>query len=119
MSTFRRAKARQATRAIAAAGVAFAVIAAPGLTAAQAQETRTGGCIGGWGSTSCVTRWTPNTDPFVRPVPQPDNRVLRSRAVERDRRWVARCRPVVRPDRYGVGRYRYATPGCEFGVGEY
>jgi hypothetical protein len=39
------------------------------------------------------------------------------RAVKRDRRWVARCRPVVRQDRYGVSRYHYAAPGCMFGVG--
>jgi hypothetical protein len=34
---------------------------------------------------------------------------------DRERDWMARCRPMIRPDRYGVGRYQYAAPGCEFG----
>ncbi len=34
---------------------------------------------------------------------------------ERERKWVERCRPVVRQDAYGVGRYVYAARGCEFG----
>jgi hypothetical protein len=25
---------------------------------------------------------------------------------------------IVERDRYGVGRLRYAAPGCEFGVGD-
>ena len=34
---------------------------------------------------------------------------------ERERKWVERCRPVVRQDAYGVGRYVYAARGCEYG----
>jgi hypothetical protein len=37
-------------------------------------------------------------------------------AEARDRRWVARCRPQVRQDQYGMPRYNYAAPGCEFGL---
>ena len=36
-------------------------------------------------------------------------------SAERDRLWAARCRPQARVDQYGVRRYRYAAPGCEFG----
>lgn len=34
---------------------------------------------------------------------------------ERERKWVERCKPVVRQDAYGVGRYVYAARGCEYG----
>jgi hypothetical protein len=33
----------------------------------------------------------------------------------RHQRWLTRCRPVLLVDQYGVGRYRYAAAGCEFG----
>jgi len=78
-----------------------------------------GGCVGGRGSFNCVTRWAPAGDPFVREVPQPVDEAARARARERERRWVDRCHPVIEPDRYGVPRYHYAMPGCEFGVGEF
>jgi len=112
----------QSARAIASVGAIFALsiistALIPGQ--AQAQETRTSGCIGGWHSSNCVTRWTSGGDPFVRTVPPPLGRNARMRAVDRDHRWVDRCHPAVRPDRYGVGRYHYAMPGCEFGIGEY
>jgi hypothetical protein len=28
---------------------------------------------------------------------------------------MARCRPTFRQDKYGMPRYVYAAPGCEFG----
>jgi hypothetical protein len=89
------------------------------MTSAYAQEITTSGCVGGWRSFSCVTRWGPATDPFIRIVPQPLDEAATARAIERDRRWVDRCRPMIRHDRYGVGRYQYAAPGCEFGIIEY
>jgi hypothetical protein len=36
-------------------------------------------------------------------------------SAQRERDWIARCRPLIRQDRYGVSRYRYVAPGCEFG----
>jgi hypothetical protein len=36
-------------------------------------------------------------------------------AEARDRRWVERCRPVIRQDHFGMPRYSYSAPGCEFG----
>ena len=41
----------------------------------------------------------------------------KARLATRDHKWLARCRPVIERDRYGVARYHYAAPGCEFGVG--
>ncbi len=85
---------------------------------AQAQELNTTGCVGGRHSFVCINDWERANDPFVRHVPHRDDPAARARAIARDRRWVDRCRPVTRPDRYGVARYYYAMPGCEFGVGE-
>jgi hypothetical protein len=33
-----------------------------------------------------------------------------------DHKWEERCRPTIAQDRYGVPRYQYAAPGCEFGI---
>jgi hypothetical protein len=51
-------------------------------------------------------------------VPEPLDEAEKARVMARDRRWRARCRPVVENDRFGVARYHYSAPGCEFGVGE-
>jgi len=83
---------------------------------ARAQEVRIDGCVGTWFSSNCVTRWGPANDPFIRLVPQTLDSAQRARMRERDRRWAARCHPAIRQDRYGVSRYVYTMPGCEFGV---
>jgi hypothetical protein len=41
----------------------------------------------------------------------------KANAAARDRKWQARCHPVVEHDSYGVGRYQYSSPGCEYGLG--
>ena len=64
---------------------------------------------------SCITRWSDGGDPHIIEVPQPFSEDERDRAAARDRKWVARCKPVIHQDRYGVPRYYYAAPGCEFG----
>jgi hypothetical protein len=100
-------------------GAAFAFAAATAIATsgpAQAQEMITGGCVGGRYSFNCVGRWGPAGDPYIREVPQPTDSAERALAKERDQAWVKRCRPIIRPDRYGVPRYYYAAPGCEFGV---
>jgi hypothetical protein len=71
-------------------------------------------CVGTWNGFNCVTRWGPAGDPYVRLIPEP----LGEADKTRDRKWLARCRPVVKYDHYGVARYLYSAPGCEFGVGE-
>lgn len=105
--------------ATAGAAIAFSVAISAVLGSAQAQELRTGGCIGHWFSTfNCVTRWGTYGDPYVRDVPQPSDAADKARAMERDKRWANRCRPTITQDRYGVARYHYAQPGCEFGIGD-
>jgi hypothetical protein len=89
------------------------------LASADAGGLEIDGCVGGWISSTCVTRWGEANDPFVRIVPQPSGQAEQARAQEREHKWVGRCRPVITQDRYGVGRYQYFAPGCEFGVGEY
>ncbi len=75
-------------------------------------------CVGTWKGFNCVTRGGPAGDPYVRLVPEPLGEADKARVLARDRKWLARCRPVVEHDRYGVARYYYFAPGCEFGVGE-
>ena len=89
-----------------------------GMASATAQEIQSGGCIGSLFSINCVTRWGPAGDPYVRIVPPPVDAAAAARSLERDRRWADRCHPTIVPDHYGVSRYRYAAPGCEFGVDE-
>jgi hypothetical protein len=87
-------------------------------TSAGAVEDTVGivGCIGAPGTVNCVLRIAPAGNPYIRLVPQPENEADKTRAAERDHRWLQRCRPIVAQDRYGVPRYHYAAPGCDFGV---
>jgi hypothetical protein len=73
-------------------------------------------CVGGYGVFSCSTTWGKAGDPYIRSVPSSISAEQSPELVERDRKWIARCRPVIVHDRYGVSRYHYAAPGCEFGV---
>lgn len=121
MLTFACARALHAARLTVLAG---AVVALPLITistarAAEPEGVRVDSCAGSWHANGCTTIWAPLGDTYVRKVPQPGNAEERARATEEDRRWVERCRPTLRQDRYGVPRYQYARPGCEFGVGEY
>lgn len=85
-------------------------------SATQADGIAVGGCVGGGGSLNCVVRWGEAGDPYVRTVPPPDSDEERRHSAERDRKWQERCRPVIAQDHYGVARYSYAAPGCEFGI---
>jgi hypothetical protein len=106
-------------RALAGAVLALPLIILASVHPAQAKGIRLDSCVGSWHASGCATIWAPLEDPNIRKVPQPGNDAERARAIEQDRRWVARCRPTLRQDRYGVPRYQYARPGCEFGVGEF
>ncbi len=110
---------RPRSASFAGALLALSIMAPATFSAAQAQEIMNGGCVGSRSSFNCATRWAPAGDPFVRDVPQAQDEEGRALAKERERRWVDRCRPIIEQDRYGVPRYHYAMPGCEFGAGEY
>jgi hypothetical protein len=86
----------------------------PGPAQADAVETRS--CVGTESSQTCVTRWRENVgNPHIIQVPALVSEQDIAESKERDRLWLARCQPEVRPDRYGVPRYVYSRPGCEFG----
>jgi hypothetical protein len=107
-----------------ALAAAMTVMTLTALMPASAQDQRAAGgvsntsCVGGFTTFNCVTRWGPAGDPYVRVVPRPVDEAEKARLVARDRKWLERCNPIVERDRYGVGRLRYAAPGCEFGVSE-
>jgi hypothetical protein len=122
VSSFGSARVHGTARsaAVVAAAIALSLIAsATTMNSAAAQEIHTGGCIASWGAFSCADLWATPSDPFLRLAPQPTTPEAQAGAKSRDRRWVERCRPTIRQDRYGVARYTYAMPGCDFGFGEY
>ena len=71
---------------------------------------------GGARASTCagICRGEPS-GPHIVHVPQPESAEARALAEARDRRWIERCRPVIRQDEYGVPRYTYAARGCEYG----
>lgn len=87
-------------------------------SSAEAGGLRDTNCVGTRSSSNCVTRWGPAVDPYIRLVPETMDEAEKAHLAARDRRWLSRCRPSVVHDSYGVSRYRYSAPGCEFGVGE-
>jgi hypothetical protein len=96
--------------------MAFALLATPiGLTPARADGAAAVSCVGSHGSVACAAQWGPRVDTHIRRYLPPHDEQLEREAAQRERRWVARCRPVLREDHYGVSRYQYAAPGCEFG----
>jgi len=119
--TFACAIARRAARVtpIAGAALALSLMTCASVRTAKAEGVEIDSCIGTWHAMNCVTRSAPAGDAFIRTVPQPRDGADRARASEQDRLWVERCRPTIHPDRYGVARYHYTRPGCEFGVTSY
>jgi hypothetical protein len=86
-------------------------------TAVRADGMAVGGCVGTHYSVTCVTRWGGYSDPYIRLVPK-QTEAEKARSAEHDHKWQVRCKPAVFQDAYGVPRYEYAAPGCEFGVVE-
>ncbi len=97
--------------------IAAALIAAGAPAMAQrVTDTVVGSCVTSGGGAHCVRQFRYG-DPgnsgiksLREPVPE-EVADLR----EREARWVERCRPMLRRDAYGVGRYVYAARGCEYG----
>jgi hypothetical protein len=74
-------------------------------------------CVGGPRSFNCAAQWGAAGDPHVRTVPRGLGEAEKVQAATRERRWLIHCHPVIERDAYGVARYYYAAPGCEYGVG--
>jgi hypothetical protein len=99
---------------------AVATISALSLSGFSPSTAHAGGlevdsCVGSRYSVTCVSRWGGYGDPYIRQV-APETDAEKALQTDRDRRWEQRCKPLVYQDRYGVQRYEYAAPGCEFGV---
>ena len=114
MLIFRSARMASAAR-FGAAATLSAITLATIWSAAYADGMIVGGCVGS-GAINCVVRWGEAGDPHVRLVPEPTNEADRALSAERDHKWEERCRPTIVQDRFGVPRYQYAAPRCEFGV---
>lgn len=86
------------------------------VTAQGFTDTVVGSCIFSGGAVHCVRQFRygdrGNSGILSLREPSPED-VAESR--ERERRWVERCRPQLRPDALGVNRYVYAARGCEYG----
>jgi hypothetical protein len=114
-------KRRFGSRRAIALLIAFTAIEVGGLLlawsalAGSAYGVRNTACVGGRFSVACSTNWRYQDDfdaPVRRIAPDPREEAA---ALERDRKWLARCRPQLRADQYGVSRYVYAAAGCEHG----
>jgi hypothetical protein len=105
------------SKAFMVTGAGLVLLLAPLASArAQAGGLEATSCVRTFGSFSCVTRWGPAVDPNIRYAPPPRDEREAAEVAARVRQWEARCRPIIRPDQYGVGRYWYAAPACEHGV---
>jgi hypothetical protein len=99
---------------------ALALSAWPAMTqAAFAQrvtDTVVGSCVYSGGLGHCVRqyRYGDASAAGVKASREPSTEDV-AEIRERERKWVERCRPSVRQDAYGVGRYVYAARGCEHG----
>ena len=100
--------------------LALALLALSIMTAPARSESGEGvetwNCYGTGNMESCIsTSRGGRLSPHVITVPAPSTASDVAAAETRDRRWAEHCRPVVRPDRYGMPRYSYERPGCEYG----
>ncbi len=116
MLTMSPAEKSSAMRSFALVGAAM-VLSVITLTSARAGGVGTLSCVGGARSFNCAAQWGIAGDPYVRTVPEALGEVEKAHAAARDRKWQMHCRPVVERDGFGVARYQYAAPGCEYGVG--
>jgi hypothetical protein len=120
-----RLRKRLRSRRAIAVMLAFAALEIGGLVlawsawAGSANAIHNTVCVGGYGSLACSTNWRYRDDEGVTASQlKTADPVETAAAQERERKWVERCRPVVRQDALGVGRYHYAARGCEFGRAE-
>jgi hypothetical protein len=114
--TSHRAEAHSASWSAAHVGAAI-ILSVITLTSAYAGSVIDLNCVGGARSFNCVAQWATAGDPYIRIVPDALDEAEKAHATALDRKWLARCRPVIERDSYGVARYHYSAPGCEFGIG--
>ena len=90
-----------------------------GDTPKQAVAGSSVSCIRSGGALICTTNDGSPTAAVgilhVEPVYDAHERANRA---AREQKWKARCRPILREDKYGVTRYHYSASGCEFGKTE-
>jgi hypothetical protein len=90
--------------------LALSMMAAPARSE-PGQGTRIWNCYSSFNTDTCIeTFHNGRLNPHVIAVPETDEA-----GQARDRRWFERCNPIVRQDRYGMPRYTYSAPGCEYG----
>ena len=93
--------------------VALSMLAMP--TRSEANGVGTINCHRSFSGGGCVFTYRRGRfNPHLIHVPRvrsDDEDVIKAR----DRRWEERCTPVIRQDRYGMPRYSYGAPGCEYG----
>jgi hypothetical protein len=95
--------------------LALSMMAAPARSQAG-EGVYTWNCFGSRYSRSCVGIFRDGrNNPHVIKVPGPTSPEETAAAEARDRRWSERCSPVISQDRYGMPRYTYRAPGCEYG----
>ncbi len=97
---------------------AVILMGVPVSASAQGQrftDTVTGSCVFSYGAAHCVRqyRYNDSGNSGIKHYAEPAEEVAEAR--EREKVWEARCRPTLRQDYYGVNRYVYAAPGCEYG----
>jgi hypothetical protein len=113
--TNRPAEKLSASWSMASIGAAL-ILSAVTLKPAHAGSVIDLSCVAGGRNFNCAAQIAVAGDPHVRIVPQALDEVQKAEVATRDRKWVARCHPVIRRDGYGVARYHYSAPGCEFGL---
>jgi hypothetical protein len=114
--TKRLAEKASASRSVAQLGAAI-ILSVVTFRSAEAGGVVNLSCVAGARSFNCVAQYATAGDPYVRTVPEALGEGEKAHVAARDRKWVTHCRPVVEYDRYGVARYQYAAPGCEYGLG--
>ena len=76
----------------------------------------TGSCVFSYGMVNCVRqyRYNDSGNSGIQHYGEAKEEAA-AEAREREKLWVSRCRPTLRQDPFGVSRYVYAAPGCEYG----
>jgi hypothetical protein len=84
--------------------------------AQRATDTAVSSCVFSGGAVHCAEkfRYGDRGNNGIQSLKEPDPLDI-SDSRDREARWVARCKPQLRLDRYGVNRYVYAAAGCEYG----